>query len=98
MSEEVKQAAREMAQQALKKKLQEIDMAMEDVKTLEEYHRNIRKEIDQLKVILQQLEAKDKERAWLKNQNAGDLDDNRLGKSLFESFFFWFLKNPFFFF
>lgn len=82
VSDEVRKAAREMAKQALEKKLKEIDMDSQSASVYEEYLSNIRREIDQLKVILQQLQAKEKERAWLKNQSTGDLDDSRLVEGL----------------
>lgn len=82
VSEEVRKAAREMAKQALEKKLKEIDMNVQEANAYEGYLANIRKEIDQLKVVIQQLQAKDKERSWLKNQTTGDLDDSRLVEGL----------------
>ena len=36
------------------------------------------KEISQMRIMLEGMEAKEKERQWLKNQQSGDLDDNRL--------------------
>ena len=36
------------------------------------------KEVGQLRVILEGIEAKEKERVWIKNQNQGELDDQKL--------------------
>ena len=38
----------------------------------------VAKEVGQLRVILEGLEAREKERVWLKNMNQGELDDNKL--------------------
>eukprot|EP01047_Picozoa_sp_COSAG01_P017998 COSAG01_NODE_965_length_12401_cov_3.496098_11_plen_104_part_00 len=38
----------------------------------------VSKEISQLRIMFESMEAKEKERQWLKNQQSGDLDDNRL--------------------
>ena len=38
----------------------------------------VAKEVTQLRVVLEGLEAKEKERVWVKNQNQGELDDNKL--------------------
>jgi hypothetical protein len=38
----------------------------------------VAKEVTQLRVILEGIEAKEKERVWIKNQNQGELDDNKL--------------------
>ena len=39
---------------------------------------NVRREIRELRVILEGAEAKNKERVWLKNQTSGDLDDTKM--------------------
>lgn len=39
---------------------------------------NIRREVRELRVILESVEAKNKERVWLKNQASGDLDDTKM--------------------
>ena len=38
----------------------------------------VRREVGQLRVILEGIEAKERERVWLKAQSHGELDDNRL--------------------
>lgn len=42
------------------------------------YMENVRREIRELRVILESAEAKNKERVWLKNQSSGDLDDTKM--------------------
>lgn len=39
---------------------------------------NIRREVRELRVILESVEAKKQERVWLKNQASGDLDDTKM--------------------
>ncbi len=39
---------------------------------------NIRREVRELRVILESVEAKQHERVWLKNQSSGDLDDKKM--------------------
>ena len=38
----------------------------------------MQREVAQLRIMFEGMEAKEKERQWLKNQQTGDLDDNRL--------------------
>ena len=38
----------------------------------------MQREVSQLRIMFEGMEAKEKERQWLKNQQTGDLDDNRL--------------------
>lgn len=44
---------------------------------------NIRREVRELRVILESVEAKKHERVWLKNQSSGDLDDTKMYVSIF---------------
>lgn len=47
-------------------------------KVFQRYMENIRREVRELRVILESVEAKNKERVWLKNQTSGDLDDTKM--------------------
>ncbi|KAL3861823.1 hypothetical protein ACJMK2_007838 [Sinanodonta woodiana] len=76
--EEVKKAAREMAEKAFKERLREIHMSEYDGETYETFSKSVRKQVKSLRVILDSLQAKGKERQWLKNQTYGDLDDAKL--------------------
>lgn len=60
------------------KKLKDIDMSARDYKKFTKYRSNVQKEIRELRVILQTVEAKNKERVWLKNKSEGDIDDSKL--------------------
>ncbi|KAJ3344252.1 hypothetical protein HDU93_000042 [Gonapodya sp. JEL0774] len=76
--EAVKRAAREMATEGLRKRLQEIQMSEYDAGTYKEFYDNVKHEIRQLRVVLEGVQAKEKERVWLKHQVDGDLDDSKL--------------------
>lgn len=73
---------REMAKAGLAKKLQEEDLDEKEAVIFERFMKSIVKEVGQLKVILQGLEAKEKERAWLKHQSSGDLDEAKVCPTL----------------
>ncbi|KXS13469.1 hypothetical protein M427DRAFT_33874 [Gonapodya prolifera JEL478] len=76
--EAVKRAAREMATDGLRKRLEEIQMSEYDAGTYKEFYDNVKHEIRQLRVVLEGVQAKEKERVWLKHQVDGDLDDSKL--------------------
>lgn len=80
--EEVKQAAREMAQKAFKERLKEINMSEYDADTYEKFSGSVKSQVQSLRVVLESLQAKGKERQWLKNQSHGDLDDAKLIEGL----------------
>lgn len=76
--EEVKQAARQMAREGLERRLKEINMTAYDAAAYKEFYNNVQQEIRQLRVVLEGIQAKEKERVWLKNMTDGDLDDSKL--------------------
>ena len=76
--EHVLKAAREMAKEALRKRLEEIGMSEHDVELYRRYYDRVGRQVRQLRVILEGVQAKTKERVWLKNQTGGELDDTRL--------------------
>eukprot|EP01119_Soliformovum_irregulare_P011942 TRINITY_DN3062_c0_g1_i3.p1 TRINITY_DN3062_c0_g1~~TRINITY_DN3062_c0_g1_i3.p1 ORF type:complete len:1359 (+),score=391.60 TRINITY_DN3062_c0_g1_i3:331-4077(+) len=80
--EEVLRAAREIAEAELNAKLREIDLTQQEALKFESYYLGIKTQAQQLRVILQGLEAKEKERVWMKNQTSGDLDDSKLIEGL----------------
>ncbi|XP_025079335.1 von Willebrand factor A domain-containing protein 8-like isoform X2 [Pomacea canaliculata] len=80
--ESVRQAAREMAQKAYRERLREIEMSEFDGETYEKFSSSVRRQVQSLRVILDSLQAKGKERQWLKNQAYGDLDDAKLIEGL----------------
>ncbi|XP_069495477.1 von Willebrand factor A domain-containing protein 8 [Ambystoma mexicanum] len=76
--EEVKRAAREMAEKAFKQRLKEIQMSEYDAATYERFSGAVRRQVQSLRVILDSLQAKGKERQWLRNQAIGELDDAKI--------------------
>ncbi|KAJ8256112.1 hypothetical protein COCON_G00199760 [Conger conger] len=76
--EEVKRAAREMAEKAFKERLKEIQMTEYDASTYERFSKAVRRQVQSLRIILDSLQAKGKERQWLKNQALGELDDAKI--------------------
>ncbi|XP_071482388.1 von Willebrand factor A domain-containing protein 8-like [Diadema antillarum] len=80
--EEVRQAAREMAQRAYKQRLKEIEMTEYDAETYERFSDGVKRQVTSLRVILDSLQAKSKERQWIKHQSSGDLDEVKLIEGL----------------
>ncbi|XP_047456688.1 von Willebrand factor A domain-containing protein 8 [Mugil cephalus] len=76
--EEVRRAAREMGEKAFKERLKEIDMSEYDASTYERFSKAVRRQVQSLRIILDSLQAKGKERQWLKNQALGELDDAKI--------------------
>uniref|UniRef100_A0A182JSU2 von Willebrand factor A domain-containing protein 8 n=1 Tax=Anopheles christyi TaxID=43041 RepID=A0A182JSU2_9DIPT len=80
--EEVKQAAREMNRKAFEEKLREIQMSPYEHKVYEQYAEPIRRQVQQLRITLQALQARAKERQWQRHRSAGELDDTKLVEGL----------------
>lgn len=76
--EHVKEAAREMNRKAFADKLKEIKMSIYDHGIYEAFSAPIRKQVQQLRIILSSLQAKSNERHWLNHQTSGEIDDNKL--------------------
>ncbi|KAG0045398.1 von Willebrand factor A domain-containing protein 8 [Gryganskiella cystojenkinii] len=78
----VSDAQIEMHNMTMRKHLAQMDMTAADAKIYMAYMENVQREIRELRVILESIEAKNKERVWLKNQSSGDLDDTKLIEGL----------------
>uniref|UniRef100_A0A4W3H4Q1 von Willebrand factor A domain-containing protein 8 n=1 Tax=Callorhinchus milii TaxID=7868 RepID=A0A4W3H4Q1_CALMI len=76
--EDVKRAAREMGEKAFKQRLKEIHMSEYDAAHYETFSGAVRRQVQSLRVILDTLQAKGKERQWLRNQAIGELDDTKI--------------------
>ncbi|XP_074844543.1 von Willebrand factor A domain-containing protein 8 isoform X3 [Carettochelys insculpta] len=76
--EEVKRAAREMGEKAFKQRLKEIQMSEYDASTYERFSGAVRRQVQSLRIILDNLQAKGKERQWLRHQAVGELDDAKI--------------------
>ncbi|XP_059823780.1 von Willebrand factor A domain-containing protein 8 [Hypanus sabinus] len=75
---EVKRAAREMAEKAFKERLKEINMSEYDAATYERFSGAVWRQVQSIRVILDSLQAKGKERQWLRHQSIGELDDTKI--------------------
>jgi hypothetical protein len=78
VSEEVKRKAREMAEEALKQKLQELNMGSRDWSRYNNLRENVDLQIHQLRSHLKDLQRRNEERVWIKHQTSGELDDSRI--------------------
>ena len=76
--EHIKAAAREMNRKAYSERLREIRMSEYDAELYEQYAAPVRKHVQTLRLIINGLQARAKDRQWLKNQTSGELDDTRL--------------------
>lgn len=76
--EHVKRAAREMGRKAFEQKLKEIGMSGYDASLYSQFSGAVSKQVQSLRVILSSLQAKNKERQWVRNQTSGELDDDKL--------------------
>lgn len=63
---------------SMQKRREQINMTQADSEKFRSYLANVQREIRELRVILESIEAKNKERVWLKNQSSGDVDDTKL--------------------
>lgn len=78
LPEEVKKAAREMNRKAFEDRLKEIKMTKYDHKIYEQFSAPVRAQVKEMRIILNSLQAKSKERHWQKHQTTGELDDTKL--------------------
>ena len=69
--EHIRQAAREMNRKAYEERLRAIKMSEFDSQQYESYSAQVRKQVTSLKNIINSLQAKAKDRQWLKNQTEG---------------------------
>ena len=78
VSPEALEAARAMAEEAWRERLQQIDMSEHDAKMYDGLLSAVSREVAQTRVVLQSREARAAERVWLRGQSHGDLDEGRL--------------------
>uniref|UniRef100_A0A182RBI3 von Willebrand factor A domain-containing protein 8 n=1 Tax=Anopheles funestus TaxID=62324 RepID=A0A182RBI3_ANOFN len=80
--EAVKQAAREMNRKAFEAKLREIQMSPYEHRVYEQYAEPVRRQVQQLRITLQALQARARERQWQRHRSVGELDDTKLVEGL----------------
>ncbi|CAJ0945171.1 unnamed protein product, partial [Mesorhabditis belari] len=76
--EHILKKAREISKAEYAKKLKEIQMSEYDDEAYQKLWKRVQRESAHLKSIIEQLEAKKKERLWARHQTIGDLDDGKL--------------------
>lgn len=67
-----------MGRKAFEQKLNEIGMSGYDASLYSQFSGAVSKQVQSLRVILGSLQAKNKERQWVRNQTSGELDDVKL--------------------
>ncbi|TPX40629.1 hypothetical protein SeLEV6574_g06527 [Synchytrium endobioticum] len=78
VTKEISDAVRDTHELAMRQRLAQIQMSAKDMESFIKYRDNVRREVYELRTILEAAEAKCRERVWLKNQTTGDIDDTRL--------------------
>ncbi|KAG6898082.1 hypothetical protein C0992_006002 [Termitomyces sp. T32_za158] len=78
----IKEKAREMARDELKRRLEELDMSFSEAKAYGSILTATQAHMLSLYNLLEHLAAKEEERVWLKRQTDGELDDTRLTEGL----------------
>jgi hypothetical protein len=78
VSDEVRHRAREMAKEALSKRLAEIGMGAKDASIYSSIYDRVRHEINLMREVLNGVQTKQNEREWIRFQTAGDFDDGRI--------------------
>ncbi|KAL3279620.1 hypothetical protein HHI36_017125 [Cryptolaemus montrouzieri] len=76
--EHVQRAAREMGRKAFEQRLKEIGMSGYDASLYSQFSNSVSRQVQSLRVILGNLQAKNKERQWTRHQTSGELDDVKL--------------------
>eukprot|EP01060_Flectonema_neradi_P023062 TRINITY_DN3129_c0_g2_i1.p1 TRINITY_DN3129_c0_g2~~TRINITY_DN3129_c0_g2_i1.p1 ORF type:complete len:1879 (+),score=356.83 TRINITY_DN3129_c0_g2_i1:191-5827(+) len=76
--EHLKEQARKMGKEALKKRLDEIHMTSSESTMYNRAHEAVRKEVAMVQTMLKGLQSKEGERVWLKNQTDGVWDEGKL--------------------
>ncbi|RKP11361.1 hypothetical protein BJ684DRAFT_22079 [Piptocephalis cylindrospora] len=78
VSKKVTEAQRAMHDTAVKEKLSQLKMTMEEAEKFRQYQQGVTQETQELRLILKSVDATRKERVWLKGQTSGEVDDSRL--------------------
>ncbi|KAI6195560.1 VWFA domain-containing protein [Aphelenchoides fujianensis] len=76
--EEIKRKARAIAKREYEKRLKEIELSEHDATAYNSLLSKVLSAINLTKRVLEDLQAKEKDRRWAKHQTSGDLDDGKL--------------------
>ncbi|KAF8624743.1 hypothetical protein AX17_007074 [Amanita inopinata Kibby_2008] len=80
--EDIRDKAREMARQELKRRLEELDMSESEARGYGTLLKSTQAHLLSLHDLLENLAAREEERVWVKRQTDGELDDSRLTEGL----------------
>ncbi|XP_046853254.1 von Willebrand factor A domain-containing protein 8-like isoform X2 [Xenia sp. Carnegie-2017] len=80
--DEVKIAAREMGRKTFKQRLKDIEMNEYEAEKYEMFSSRVKHQVQSLRVLVESLQSKRKERQWIRHQTLGDLDDSKLIEGL----------------
>lgn len=77
-----------MGRKAFQEKLKEIGMSGYDHSIYSQFSNAVSRQVQSLRVIIANLQAKNKERHWTRHQTSGELDDVKLidGKKINEKY------------
>jgi hypothetical protein len=62
----------------MKNHLASLKMSEKDFESFSRFQNNVKKEVMELRAVLESVDAKNRERIWIPNQTSGDLDETRL--------------------
>jgi hypothetical protein len=62
--------------------LQQIEMSEYEAEVYDKFSSRVQRQVQSLRVLLESLQAKGKERHWVRHQTSGDLDDAKLIEGL----------------
>ncbi|KAJ8326810.1 hypothetical protein O5D80_004253 [Batrachochytrium dendrobatidis] len=82
LPKEITEAQLALHHKLLESKLKQLDISAKDMSLFTKYKTNVQREIRELRVILEGLEAKEKERVWIRNKTNGDIDETKLVEGL----------------
>jgi von Willebrand factor A domain-containing protein 8 len=78
LAKEIDLAQKQLHLQHLKNHLQNLKMSEKEYESFTKYRNNVKREVLELRAILEAVDAKSKERVWLRNHTSGDIDETRL--------------------
>jgi hypothetical protein len=81
---EVLEAARKLGQEALSKRLKEIQMSENEFELYSSISLRIQDDVMKLRGILEGARSKEKERVWMKNRTEGEMDDSKVVEGIFK--------------
>lgn len=65
-------------QEAFEQRMRDINMGKAEFESYERFRNVVQQHATQLRLILEEMTTRAKERVWLRNQNQGELDDAKL--------------------